>query len=139
MISSEDNGAEEPCIRKAEPDDIDTAEKLLAENFSSLTGCLPDREELIRDISCGGVLLYGDIGLLHHKTAKNKTELRHLCVSESARGQGIGEKLVLAYHSLTDGMRRNVWVREDFTPAKNIYEKCGYTADGMISHVLVSR
>ena len=139
MISSEDNGAENPCIRNAEPGDINTAEKLLHDNFSALTGCLPDREELIRDISCGGVLLYDDIGLLHHKTAKNKTELRHLCVSEAARGQGIGEKLVLAYHSRTVGIRRQVWVRQDYTSAVKVYEKCGYSDDGMISHVLISR
>ena len=96
-------------------------------------------KELLADISCGGVLLYGDIGLLHHKTSKNKTELRHLCVSEAARGQGIGEKLVLAYHSHTAGIKRHVWVRSDYSPAVRIYEKCGYEADGMISHVLMCR
>lgn len=139
MASLSDSGVWDSCIRKAEICDLETAEKLLRENFSVLTGCLPGRDELCCDISAGGVLLYGDVGLLHCKTAKNKSELRHLCVAESARGQGIGEKLVLGYHALTEGMRRTVWVREDFAPAKKIYEKCGYAADGMISRVLIRR
>jgi len=139
MASSSGGGEWDSSIRKAEIGDLETAEKLLRDNFSALTGCLPGRDELSHDISAGGVLLYGDTGLLHHRTAKNKSELRHLCVAESARGQGIGEKLVLGYHSLTLGMKRNVWVREDFAPAKKIYEKCGYAADGMISRVLIRR
>ncbi|MBR3997833.1 MAG: GNAT family N-acetyltransferase, partial [Clostridia bacterium] len=93
----------------------------------------------MRDIEAGGILLYGEKGLLHHRSEGKKTELRHLCVTESARGQGIGEKLVRAYHSLTDGMRRLVWVREDYAPAVRTYEKCGYAPDGMISRVLVCR
>ena len=138
-MASGDGGTIDDTIRKAEKGDFDLCEGLMRENFSPVTGCLPDREELRADFENGGVLLFGDCGLLHHKTTEKKTELRHLCVSHAARGQGIGEKLVRGYHAVTDGMKRQVWVRTDYASAVRIYEKCGYAADGMISHVLMSR
>ena len=100
-------------------------------------------DELADDIISGRVILYehdgNAVGLLHHKTLKSKTEIRHLCVNRSYRGRGIGEKLVRAYHAHTTGMTRRVWVRQDYLSAVETYKKCGYTADGMISHVLIYR
>ena len=138
-MASAESGNCDGSIRTAVTEDLDLCERLMRENFSRVTGCLPEREELMADIEKGGVLLRGDCGLLHHRTGEKKTELRHLCVAESARGQGIGEKLVRAYHALTEGMKRQVWVRADYASAVRTYEKCGYSADGMISHVLIRR
>lgn len=131
----------DPCISFAEKSDFEAVKFLLEDNFSSVTGCIPTDDTLNEDIKNGNILLYSKnndkLGLLHYTKEKNKTELRHLCVSESARGQGIGKRLVHQYNSQTNDMLRHVWVRSDNFPAVKLYESCGYHADGMYSDVLI--
>ncbi len=130
-----------PCeqIASARESDLSTVRHLLNSNFSPVTGCIPDEDTLLEHIRSEGVLLYGDgqkaLGLLHRVKDRAGWELRHLCVAEEGRGQGIGEKLVRAYHALCEGEKSRVWVRKDLAPALLIYSRCGYETDGMISKV----
>ena len=143
MVCTAENGAENEHIRTACIEDAGTVRQLLNDSFSPLTGCLPTERQLLGDIEAGGVLLYERdrqaLGLLHCTADQKRTELRHLCVTEDARGQGIGDCLVKAYHSRTQGLTRQVWVRADYLPAKKIYENNGYTPDGMTADVLLYR
>lgn len=143
MVCTEENSFTDECIRPAKPGESEAVQTLLHDHFSPLTGCLPTEETLRDDIASGGVLVYVTdstiLGLLHFTADKKRTELRHLCVSVHARGLGIGDKLVKAYHNRTPGMTRHVWVRADYTPAIRIYENNGYVPDGMTSAVLLKR
>lgn len=64
----------------------------LQSNFSPLTGCLPNREELDRDLRQGRVLTLEEggaiTGLLHFSLVGNTGEIRHLAVRSDLRGTG---------------------------------------------------
>lgn len=143
MACADTDGADDEHVRLAEPDEYKAVQAMLCGNFSPLTGCLPTEEVLRDDISSGGVLVYVSdstvLGLLHFTADQKRTELRHLCVSETVRGQGIGDKLVKAYKSRTPDRTRHVWVRADYAPAVKIYENNGFARDGMTSSVLVKK
>lgn len=117
-------------------EDVKYVYDLMHSSFSPLTGCLPTMEETDEAVKAGEILCHDDGGILHFKKAKASYELRHLCVDERARGQGIGASLVEAYNGIVP-KKSVVWVREGYTPAEKIYENNGYTADGMRSSVLI--
>lgn len=123
-------------MRYADEDDIPLIEKLLSESFSPLTGCLPDKNETAFAVREKRFILHKNDGLLHFEKSRSSFELRHLCVSHSARGQGIAGELVRAYNG-TVQKKSIVWVREGYAPAEKTYENNGYTADGMRSSVLI--
>lgn len=143
MVSTADSTATCVPVREALPAEWQDVQTMLRENFSPLTGCLPDEESLQSDIASGGVLAYvADstlLGVLHYTADKRRTELRHLCVTQNARGQGVGDALVKAYLARTNGLTRHVWVRRDYAPAVKIYTNNGFTNDGMTSTVLLKR
>jgi ribosomal protein S18 acetylase RimI-like enzyme len=78
------------------------------------------------------------VGLLHYTRTKNGTELRHLAVEKDHQGRGIAAELVRHYLSITNGSS-TVWVRVDNAPAVSVYKKFGYTEDGMMSDVLITK
>ena len=122
----------------ARPDQLDGIRKLLRENFHPYAGCIPGGEELADEIAAGHILTDTDVfGFLHFTESRTGSELRHLAVTESMRGQGIAGALVTAYLSLCGAKKSTVWVRDDNTPAIRVYEKYGYRADGMKSAVLI--
>ena len=128
-------------VRTANSRDFDLTHELLFSCFSPLTGCLPDENELRIALNEGRILLHRRGGLLHYEETKAGCELRHLCVSEKARGCGTGGEMVRAYNFLLDknGKKSVVWVREGYAPAEKIYEKNGYKIDGTRSSVLIFR
>ncbi len=123
-------------VRTSTKADFPAVRELLYSCFSPLTGCLPDDDDLMTCVNQGEFLLCEDKGLLHYSPARGGFELRHLCVREECRGSGIAGKLVRAYHSVIDGAKSIVWVREGYTPAELVYEKNGYAKDGYFSSVL---
>ena len=123
-------------MKYADEADIPFIEKLLSESFSPLTGCLPDKDETASAVREKRFILHKNGGLLHFEKSRASFELRHLCVSESARGHGTAGELVRAYNS-TVPKKSLVWVREGYAPAEKTYENNGYTADGMRSSVLI--
>ena len=128
-------------ITAADGRDHDSVAALLESSYDRRTGCLPNDESLRDDIDAGRVLVYRDggiAGLLHYTDDKNMSEIRHVAVDETRRGEGIASHLVRAYLASRTG-RCRVWAREDYHSARRIYEKNGYTADGMKSDVLIFR
>lgn len=123
-------------MKYADEDDIPIIEKLLSESFSPLTGCLPDIDETVSAVREKRIILHKNDGLLHFEKSRASFELRHLCVAENSRGQGIAGELVRAYNSNIP-KKSLVWVREGYAPAEKTYENNGYTADGMRSSVLI--
>ena len=85
-------------------------------------GCSVTLAALIDGKICGYVgmnLLYGD------------GEITNIAVSENYRRMGIGKALICAL-SNTDGLERLLLdVRVSNTAARALYEKCGFTADGI--------
>ena len=123
-------------MKYADENDIPLIEKLLSESFSPLTGCLPDKNETASAVREKRFILHKNDGLLHFEKSRASFELRHLCVAQSSRGQGIAGELVRAYNG-TVPKKSIVWVREGYAPAEKTYENNGYTADGMHSSVLI--
>ncbi|MBR6824925.1 MAG: GNAT family N-acetyltransferase, partial [Oscillospiraceae bacterium] len=115
--------------------DPEASYEILCNCFSTLTGCVPSREEWDELCSRGQVLsLFG--GLLHYETKGKITELRHLAVAEDCRRQGLGRYLVGAYLNRCGSSLSRVWTGEENLPARKLYDSLGYASDGWHSVVL---
>ena len=72
------------------PEALSSVQAFLQSNFSPLTGCLPNREELDRDLRQGRVLTLEEggaiTGLLHFSLVGNTGEIRHLAVRSESPG-----------------------------------------------------
>lgn len=112
----------------------------LQNNFSSLTGCLPNAEELTEDVRAGHILLLKEgadlLGLLHFSWDGKSGEIRHLAVREDRRGQGLTSPLIAAFIKTIGGAKSAVWLRDGFPAAQAAYTKLGFTPDGRRSAVL---
>jgi GNAT superfamily N-acetyltransferase len=110
--------------------------------FDPRTACIPSGEAIQAAIVDQRILVYRDgvlpVGLLHYTRTKNGTELRHLAVEKDHQGRGIAAELVRHYLSIINGSS-TVWVRVDNAPAVSVYKKFGYTEDGMMSDVLITK
>ncbi len=73
------------------------------------------------------------VGLLHYDVDGDSSELRHLIVSPAHRGRGAAGKLVTTYleHCARCGLRSYLWMRVGNDTALHVYERCGYTYDGV--------
>lgn len=122
------------------PSDGPRALSFLQENFSTLTGCLPDLRELTEDLAQGQVLLLEDsrgiAGLLRFTFDGKSGEIRHLAVREDLRGRGLTQPLIAGFLQATGGAKSVVWLRTDFPQARAAYEKQGFVPDGRRSAVL---
>lgn len=122
--------------------DFTEIRSLLAASFSPLTGCIPDDKELTDAIAASQISVIRDnseiAALLHFRKEKRIREIRHLCVSESHRGHGLASLLVKKISDLDEnGNKTLVWVSEGYREAETVYEKNGFTPDGMISDVFI--
>jgi len=127
----------------ASQSDFDEIKSLLFTSFSSLSGCIPPDDELRSDITNGHILICRESSqisaLLHFKEDRKSLEIRHLCVAEKYRGRSIATSLVdsfLNMYSDTD-KKVTVWVREGYSAAEAVYQKNGFTPDGMTSDVYI--
>jgi len=117
--------------------DAGKAYELMCNSFNRYSGCIPSFEAFLKDIEEKRVIAFPGIkGILHFSHKGISSEIRHLCVDEKERGKGIADELVKTYHFLTDASKYQVWLSKDNAPAKRIYIKNGYTADGFESVVL---
>lgn len=133
--AAETHPVSDPDIRLATDEDIPDICRLMDSSFDRRTGCLPDPQEL----NGARVWIYekdGTVaGCLHEKDERAVSELRHLCTDRALRGTGIASRLTDVYLSSISKKSR-VWVREDYSEARHIYETRGYEPDGMISLVM---
>ena len=126
-------------ISPAADSDCEEALSLIKRAFDPRTGCIPTEDAFRADIEAGHVLVYRDgaiVGLVHFNEDKNTSDIRHVAVDESRRGEGIASLLVRAYIAGREKKCR-VWAREDYVSARRVYEKNGYETDGMKSDVLI--
>lgn len=117
---------------------------MLHSGFDSLTGCIPDMDELAASIARKEFLCIEEngemLGLLQYKNDKATSEILHLFVKAEGRGRGLADRLVNYYKSQLTGLgkRLRVWVNEDNMRARAFYEKNGYCRDGLKSDVLLA-
>lgn len=127
-------------VRTAEPAENRAVLAFLRENFSSLTGCLPNEAELAEALTQGQVLVLEEAGtltgLLHFSHDGKSGEIRHLAVRADHRGRGLTRPLIAAFLQATGGAKSTVWLREDFPAARAAYETMGFAPDGRRSAVL---
>lgn len=121
--------------------DTESIWELLQDNFDPITGCLPTKAELARDLEAGRVVCAdaGDgkaAGLLHIAPGRGSTQLRHLAVGRPYRRQGGAQSLLERYLEHTGFAKSLVWVRTDNDPGRRFYTKNGYKPDGWSSTVL---
>ncbi len=138
LTVNDDSGELRICL--AEPEDVEGVEHLLNDCFDSRTGCLPQREELLRDLEQGSVVCAKTakeriVGVIHFRPGRKNTEIRHLACAADMRGQGIAAKMFTLYMETTELKKSLVWVREDNAPAVEFYRYCGYQPDGWTSAV----
>lgn len=124
-----------PAVRA----DFEAVKRLLDRHFDSVTGWLPDQQELLREIDAGLVYKLSAedriAGLLHYSVDKKGVEIRHLAVYEQYRGQGIASRLLRRCLSEHAGGAR-LWVAKHNDTAKAFYQKHGFSADGWESYVM---
>lgn len=129
-------------VSPALPCELKHVYEIMFGNFDTRTACIPSGEGIQQAIVEQRILVYRKngipVGLLHYNRTKNGTELRHLAVDSDYRDCGIGGALV-RYYLASVGGNSTVWVRCDNLPAVKVYEKYGYTADGMMSDVLITK
>lgn len=123
-------------VFRAGPEQLERAEELLEAGFSPLTGCLPQREELLEDLEQGRIFM-SPWGILHFSERGNVTEVRHLAVAAERRGMGQAKGLLAAYLSEYGGKTARVWTGGDNAPALGLYHSFGYQEDPWRSHVRV--
>ena len=127
-------------VRTAEPTENRAVQAFLRENFSPLTGCLPNEAELAETLAQGQVLVLEEAGaftgLLHFSHDGKSGEIRHLAVRADHRGRGLTRPLIAAFLQATGGAKSTVWLREDFPAARAAYETMGFAPDGRRSAVL---
>lgn len=130
-----------PEVRCAQLEDAEAAAALLAGNFSAVTGCLPTFAELQEAIKADKVLLFAaadgsPCGVLHLERNRAYTEIRHLCVGQKYRQNGVAQALLDACLAQCDNGKCRVWTKAGNLPAENLYEKNGFQTDGFASFVL---
>ena len=122
------------------PEALSSVQTFLQSNFSPLTGCLPNREELDRDLRQGRVLTLEEggaiTGLLHFSLVGNTGEIRHLAVRSDLRGTGRTRPLLDGYLRASGGVKSVVWTRSDDLAAQTAYQRRGFVPDGRRSVVL---
>ena len=127
-------------VLTAQPGEDEAVLAFLRENFSPLTGCLPNGEELADDLAQGRVLTLKDkgaiLGLLHFSFDGKSGEIRHLALREDHRGKGLTQPLIAGFLRAIGGAKSTVWLRADFPPAQAAYGRMGFTPDGRRSAVL---
>ena len=135
-----DGRAGSPAPRERRESRLSSVQAFLQSNFSPLTGCLPNREELDRDLRQGRVLTLEEggaiTGLLHFSLVGNTGEIRHLAVRSDLRGTGRTRPLLDGYLRAIGGVKSVVWTRSDDLAAQTAYQRRGFVPDGRRSVVL---
>lgn len=124
---------EKITVREATGTDIPALCALEAECFS-----LPWSEKAFEDFFANGCshCLVAEmdskvIGYVGMNLISGDGEITNLAVTESARGRGVATCLIGAL-CLTDGLQKLMLdVRVSNVPARSLYEKCGFSVDGI--------
>jgi [ribosomal protein S18]-alanine N-acetyltransferase len=125
-------------IRAARPADADAVVALDQASFSQPWAPHVVREAIERAQGGDYIALVAQsetvIGFVIAWTVRDEGEIATIAVSENARGQGIGEKLVRA--ALHESARRGaatvfLEVRPHNQSARRLYEKCGFQVVGL--------
>lgn len=127
-------------VDTADAQDLEEITSLMLTSFHPIAGCIPTKEELLRELTLGNILCIRDdsgkpAAMLHYSENRNAAKLQHLTVRQDHRRQGYASALFSAFQSRTKGKRSVVWTQADNLPAIAFYKFCGYQADGWTSKV----
>ena len=128
--------SEYPEIQYCELEDIPAISLMFQSTFEAIGDDLPSIEEIKMFITDKSIICIKEEGKLEGYIMfqnKGKTSyIRNICVSEDARGKGIGSKLLDMYLRLhRDFISFTLWCRKDNIPAIKLYEKYGYVNENM--------
>lgn len=125
------NDAEGESFIKAIKDDAEKISELMNSCFDKFTGYVPNFTQIQSECEKGlfykiekndkiaGILRTGRNG----KTA----QIKHLCVSEDFRGEGIAKRLCAEF--LKENTKVTVWTGRENKAALNLYKSFGFTED----------
>lgn len=120
-------------------EDIDEIMEILKNNFDEYTGCVPTTEEIEEEIGKQNIYCMKKqnemAGILHMKSTRAYTEVKHLAVNERYRKQGIADELVKKL--IETNKKITVWTGKENRPAQRTYEKNGFKKDGWTSMVFL--
>lgn len=129
-------------LEKLKPENYEECIALWKRCLDEYSTILPDKEEFTHACEKGqimGVILPdGSVGAVNRGIFKGRTAfMQHLSVSPALRGIGMGRTLSFASIAMmfTDlgAEKVNFWVDEKNGHAIEIYERMGFTYDGMVS------
>ena len=142
-ISALDNSSSlDSNICYAKEEDLSTISKILNTTYNIHTGCVPEDNLLLKDITNQKIIISKFdneiVGILHFENSPKKAEIRHIVVLEEYRNKNIASSLIDFYHSIIQNKANAVvWVSKDNLIAKKLYEKKGYLKDSFSSYVLM--
>ena len=134
------------CIDEENFANADEAEDVLAiinENMDPLCEQIPDLSEIKIAINARSILVKRDnknnlLALLYFERSGRTAYLRYWVTAKQAQGLGYGKSLYKLYESLNlDVVQFRLWVRDDNSKVKRIYENYGYVYDRLKDEVFV--
>jgi ribosomal protein S18 acetylase RimI-like enzyme len=128
-------------VVRALPDDAEAVSDLLSRLLDPYTEPLPTLD-LLRRAAEGGTLLVarrGPVvaGVLWFERQGGSVHLRHWHLEPSARGAGLGGRMMRRFLADSAGAGRIVlWVVADNTASIAIYQHYGFVADGVVDRIM---
>ena len=129
--------AEGESFEKATMEDAEEIYELMNNCFDKFTGYVPNLTQIKSECERG---LFYKIekenkiaGILRSGKSGKVSQIKHLCVSDDFRGEGIGKRLCAEF--LKEKSKVIVWTGKENILALNLYKSLGFTEDKVTSTV----
>jgi|LFRM01.1.fsa_nt_gb ribosomal protein S18 acetylase RimI-like enzyme len=114
---------------------------LLSASFDRYLGCIPSQEEIIAGIERKEFICAVDardriMGVLEIRRRRNLYTIRHLVVEREFRGRGLARKMLAFLETIVEKdakIKIELWVQSNNPAARRLYEKAGFSYDGLES------